>query len=76
MDPSEAVSVPRMHHQWVPELLFLDEGYSVDTRRALEARGHTVKEMPFFSSVQVVVQDEGGTSGASDPRKGGWPAGG
>jgi len=76
MDPSEAVSVPRMHHQWVPELLFLDEGYSVDTRRALEARGHTVKEMPFFSSVQVVVQDEGGTSGASDPSKSGWHSSG
>lgn len=76
MDPSQAVSVPRMHHQWVPELLFLDDGYSVDTKRALEARGHTLKEMPFFSSVQVVVRGADGTSGASDPRKGGWPAGG
>lgn len=76
MDPSEAVAAPRMHHQWVPELLFLDEGYSVDTQRALESRGHTLKVMPFFSSVQVVVQGPGGTAGASDPRKGGWPAGG
>lgn len=76
MDPAEAVSVPRFHHQWQPDLLFLDEGFTVDTTRALEARGHTLKQMPFFSSVQAIHQtgpDE--MLGASDPRKGGWPAG-
>ena len=24
MDPSEAVGVPRMHHQWAPNTLFVD----------------------------------------------------
>lgn len=75
MDPSEAVAAPRMHHQWAPSLLFLDEGISVDTQRLLEARGHTLKVFPFFSSVQVVHKGKGAIEGASDPRKGGWPAG-
>ncbi|MCB9744845.1 MAG: gamma-glutamyltransferase [Alphaproteobacteria bacterium] len=74
MDPEEAVSAPRMHHQWVPELLFLDAGYPADVRRALEARGHEVKEMDMFSSVQLVTVSEGLYAGASDPRKGGHPA--
>ena len=76
MDPSEAVSVPRFHHQWQPELLFLDEGFTVDTVEALEERGHQTKTMPFFSSVQAIHQtgpDE--MLGAADPRKGGWAAG-
>ncbi len=74
MDPEEAVSAPRMHHQWVPELLFLDEGVPLDVQRALQSRGHELKQMPFFSSVQVVAADEHGLSAASDPRKGGYPA--
>ncbi|MDG1481456.1 MAG: gamma-glutamyltransferase [Myxococcota bacterium] len=75
-DPAEAVSAPRMHHQWAPEKLFIDAGVSPDTERALRGRGHEIYRMPFFSSVQVVVSEDGaGVTGASDPRKGGWPAG-
>jgi gamma-glutamyltranspeptidase/glutathione hydrolase len=75
MDPSTAVSVPRMHHQWQPQLLFLDAGYPVDTVELLEARGHATKSMPFFSAVQVIHAADGRALGASDPRKGGWPVG-
>ena len=74
MDPEEAVSAPRMHHQWVPETLFVDEGISLDTIGALEGRGHTVTQMGFYSAVQVVLVEDGHTEGASDPRKGGRPA--
>ncbi len=76
MDPSEAVAAPRAHHQWQPRVLMLDAGFPRDVVQGLEARGHETKQFDFFSSVQVVVQDADGVTGASDPRKGGWPAGG
>lgn len=75
MDPAEAVSVPRIHHQWVPGRIDLDLGISADTKAALEALGHETAQWPFFSSVQVAVMGPDGVEGASDPRKGGWPAG-
>lgn len=75
MNPSAAVSVPRIHHQWVPRKLFCDQGISKDTRLLLGQKGHDVNVFPFYSSVQVVVLDQQGYSGASDPRKGGWPVG-
>jgi gamma-glutamyltranspeptidase/glutathione hydrolase len=75
MDAREAVSVPRVHHQWVPELLFVDRGISADVIQALEGRGHQVKPMDFFSAVQLVHRAEEGFFAASDPRKGGEPAG-
>lgn len=76
VDPAEAVSAPRAHHQWAPRLLFVDGDTSPDTVAQLRARGHEVKAFDFFSSVQVVHQTgEGELLGASDPRKGGWPAG-
>ena len=42
---------------------------------ALEGKGHTVALFPFFSSVQIVLQNEDGYFGASDPRKGGEAVG-
>jgi gamma-glutamyltranspeptidase/glutathione hydrolase len=76
MNPSEAVSAPRFHHQWQPELLFLDADFSPDTVRALSSRGHQTRLQTFGSSVQVIhAPGDGQMWGASDPRKGGWPAG-
>ena len=75
MTAEEAVSVPRMHHQWVPELLFVDEGIPVDVVEGLEERGHTIRQMDFFSAVQLIESSPDGFFGASDPRKGGRPAG-
>ena len=71
MTPEEAVSVVRMHHQWVPELLFLDEGASLELHQMLQEVGHNTQEMAFFSSVQVISNISGNTLGAADPRKGG-----
>jgi len=76
MDPSEAVAAPRFHHQWQPDKLFVDTGFSTDSIALLEAKGHTIQPIDFFSSVQVIHQTESGDLlAASDPRKGGWPAG-
>ena len=69
MDTGEAVSVPRMHHQWAPDVLLVDTHTSPDTIRMLEALGHRVKVMDFFSSVQVVHGREDAVQGAADPRK-------
>lgn len=75
MDPSEAVSTGRVHHQWTPDLLFVDPDMADDVRRSLSARGHTLKDRPFAPSVQMVQQTQAGFYGASDPRKGGRAAG-
>ncbi|MBX2803865.1 MAG: gamma-glutamyltransferase [Myxococcales bacterium] len=74
MNPQEAVSAPRMHHQWLPDTLWLEPGFSADVVRSLRARGHEVTVRDGFSAVQAVVVREDGLAGGSDPRKGGWPA--
>lgn len=76
LDPAEAVSAPRMHHQWQPRVLSVDEGTPEDVVQGLRARGHQVRQVAAFSAVQVVLrQADGSLLGASDPRKGGAPAG-
>lgn len=75
LDPQEAVTVPRMHHQWVPDVLVVEPGHGPEVVRELEARGHHVTQEEHFSAVQVLVrQPDGSWAGGADPRKGGWPA--
>ncbi|MCO4744174.1 MAG: gamma-glutamyltransferase [Proteobacteria bacterium] len=75
LSPTEAVSAPRIHHQWMPNKLFIEPDVPVDVLRALEGRGHELVVRPGFSSVQLVQSADGMRFGASDPRKGGRPVG-
>jgi gamma-glutamyltranspeptidase/glutathione hydrolase len=38
----EAVDAPRLHHQYLPDILYLEPGFSADTIAALRAMGYTV----------------------------------
>jgi gamma-glutamyltranspeptidase/glutathione hydrolase len=40
----EAVDAPRYHHQYLPDKLYLEPGFSADTVSALRAMGYTVSE--------------------------------
>ena len=74
MDPQGAVAAPRFHHQWKPEVLFLEPGIPTDVVRALEERGHTVDVRGGYSAVQAVAREGDVLQGGADPRKAGWPA--
>lgn len=72
----EAVGHPRFHHQWMPHRLLLEDRWS-DSRLAtsLERFGHVVDVTKDVGVVQMVVVRGGVIHAASDPRKGGVPAG-
>lgn len=74
MNPQEAVAAPRMHHQWIPASLILEPEFPVDVTQGLEDKGHAIKRMRAYSSVQVTVKTRNGFVAGSDPRKGGVPA--
>src|SRR5919109_199028 len=44
MPVKEAVESPRIHHQWIPEDLYIEAALPAETRRSLERRGHALKE--------------------------------
>lgn len=75
MDPQQAVAAARFHHQWQPDTLVIEGEIPLDVRRALEARGHALRVIDRFSSVQIVyAPTPGALSAGADPSKGGWPA--
>jgi len=42
MNVGAAVQAPRLHHQWLPDLVFVEPGISIDTVNILESMGHTL----------------------------------
>jgi len=70
MNIAEASAAPRMHHQWLPDELRIEEGFSPDTLKLLEGMGHTTKLMPTMGSTQSIMRrEDGALFGASDPRR-------
>ena len=57
--PTEAITGRRLHHQWMPEMLFI-ERLSDQERAALSALGHKFMERPAFNSVQMVAASPAG----------------
>ena len=68
---AEATLAPRIHHQWLPEQLRVEEGLSPDTIAALEAKGHDVEVMETMGSAQsiLVEEDTGLLLGGADTRQ-------
>jgi gamma-glutamyltranspeptidase/glutathione hydrolase len=76
MSPRAAVSAPRLHHQWLPDVLRFEERWTNEpTLEALRALGHETASQQAVSVVQLVERTPDGIAAASDPRKGGQPAG-
>ncbi|WP_293773301.1 gamma-glutamyltransferase [uncultured Pantoea sp.] len=69
MNVAEATNAPRFHHQWLPDQLRVEKGFSPDTLRLLENKGQHVKVLPSMGSTQsIMIGPDGMLYGASDPR--------
>ena len=74
-DVQDAVAAPRFHHQWMPNALYVEGPLQKKLATDLTALGHTVRLQNAIAAVQAATRDKTGLRAASDPRKGGQPAG-
>ena len=68
MNVQDAVDWPRIHHQWLPDQILMERGFSPDTIALLKARGHQVKVVGGFGEVAAIEARDGWLEGAADPR--------
>lgn len=72
LTPDAAVSLPRFHHQWMPDSLTMEE--ISDAEKAVLTRlGHAIQVRAGHTAVQIVSRQGDVFIGASDPRKNGEP---
>ena len=65
-----AVDRPRIHHQWMPDALFVEpDALSPETARVLEQRGHELRVTKKIGEVHIVRGIVAGDmEAAQDPR--------
>ena len=71
MDIQEAVSVPRVHSQWLPDAIIVEErSLSKDVEQNLINRGHTIQPYRWSTIGQAngIMIGEKGFYGGADPR--------
>ncbi|MBW2405248.1 MAG: gamma-glutamyltransferase, partial [Deltaproteobacteria bacterium] len=80
LSAGDAVAAPRIHHQGAPPALRVETVAPLDSalEDALRARGHEIESIHHVANVQVIQIERSPARrlhAASDPRKGGRPAG-
>ena len=71
MDIQEAVSVPRVHSQWLPDAIIVEQrSLSKDVEQNLINRGHTIRSYRWSTIGQAngIMIGEKGFYGGADPR--------
>ena len=74
MNIAAATAAPRLHHQWLPDRVFIEPGISPDTVAALVALGHQFGRPRILGATQTVMAGPGVVYGATDPRRAGGGA--
>src|SRR5215831_4788115 len=68
MPIGDAVSAPRLHHQWQPDEVYVEPGFAPDVVEALARRGHEIVPTPQYSSTNSIAITADGYVGAADRR--------
>ena len=70
MDIQEAVDAPRIHHQWMPDKLYVEkDALAWDVQKALEEKGHLIEVRSSIGDAHcIMIDSEGVRLGAPDPR--------
>jgi gamma-glutamyltranspeptidase/glutathione hydrolase len=76
MNAAAAVAAPRLHNQWLPDEVRVENGFSPDVLEALRARGHNVLTPLSQTSANSIAITSEGFAGAPDPRTRGATAAG
>ncbi len=63
MNLAEAITAPRMHHQYMPDKVQVEKGFSLDTLKLLNHKGHTVEEVAPMGAVMAVKRAPHGQRG-------------
>lgn len=77
MQPEEAVDAPRIHHQWLPDVIFAEPyAISPDTRSLLEARGYRIITQSPWGAAELIevpppATAAGPASSGNDSARGG-----
>jgi gamma-glutamyltranspeptidase/glutathione hydrolase len=69
MNISMATNLPRIHHQWQPDIMYIEQGIAADSIALLIQKGHQIELSSSLGSLESIMIKEGIYYGAADPRR-------
>lgn len=60
MSAEDAVDKPKFHHQWLPDVIFLEKGFPVNTREALGKMGYKTEGRGAIGRTELIMVSAGG----------------
>lgn len=68
-DLKKSVFAPRIHHQWLPDRLDLEDGFAEQTKEKLTSLGHSLGKGSWYAEVHAVQRNlDGSLTAVFDPR--------
>jgi gamma-glutamyltranspeptidase/glutathione hydrolase len=68
MNAQQAVDAPRIHHQWLPDMLFVEPfALSPDTQALLTRMGYRIKEQTPWGAVELIASGNASHEPADSP---------
>ena len=68
MDVARAVAAPRLHHQWLPDMVFVEPEFPEATLEALRARGHAIETRAPMTAANSIMVTRAGHPPPADTR--------
>lgn len=68
LSPEDAVNTPKFHHQWQPDVVYVESDFPKEVRTALEAMGYTLEERSPIGRTELILIDEEGIHAVADKR--------
>ena len=64
MTPSSAVNSAKFHHQWLPEVVFVEKNFPESTLKILEQKNYKFEKRSGIGRTEMIVIDENGNATA------------
>lgn len=65
---SDAVNLPKFHHQWLPDNIMIEKSFPDSTRQLLTGMGYALEEIKEIGRTEVIRLDNGNMEGVGDNR--------
>jgi gamma-glutamyltranspeptidase/glutathione hydrolase len=70
LDAASAINYPKFHHQWLPDVVDIENGFPEETRKKLEAMGYTFRLRDGIGRTEIIVIGPDGKLHAAADKRG------
>ena len=58
------INAPKFHHQWLPEVVFVEKNFPQSTLKALEQKNYKFEKRGGIGRTEMIIIDEKGNAAA------------